>query len=295
MTQRITSPHDGTLELIDGRPVLRFERWYPRPVERVWRAVTDPAEMAQWFPSNVEGERAIGAELAFVDEAQRQAATEAGEPTRVDGPMFTGRVVVWDPPTVFSFTWGSELLRYELLPDGDGTRLVFTQVLSHPSLSARNGAGWHACLGVLDALLGPDTGPGSDDGGSEDPDDWRASYLRCQERLGPPLGEPMGEGGLRWERAIHVDGSHVLEAVTDPVERAAWGASDQSFDQLVWETEPAEVGCVWRLTQSGIGSDAELAATWHALLIQLDLYLAAGVLIPVDPAPWVDAYRSLLS
>ena len=45
---------------------------------------------------------------------------------------------------------------------------------------------------------------------------------------------------------------------------------------------------------SGIGDDAQLAATWHALLIQLDMYLAAGQLIPVDPKPWVDAYAELL-
>lgn len=287
----VISPADGTVEQIGDKHVLRFERWYPHPVERVWRAVTAPDEMVRWFPSAVEGERAVGAALTFADEAQRQAAIEAGEPTRVEGPMFTGRVTVWDPPAVFSFTWGSELLRYELAPDGDGTRLVFTQVLSHPSLSARNGAGWHACLGALDALLldPADAGAAGDDGV-----EWPDVYQRYQERLGPPLGEPVGDGALRWERAVHVDGDRVLAAVSDPAERAAWGAGGEPVDDLTWETEPAEVGCVWRLTHRGIGQDAERAARWHALLIQLDLYLAAGVLVPVDPAPWVERYRALL-
>src|SRR5215211_1259069 len=81
-----TMTKEGTLVHIEGRPALRFERRYAHPLERVWRAVTDPAEMAAWFPSNVEGERAVGAELVFADEEQRARATEAGEPTREEGP-----------------------------------------------------------------------------------------------------------------------------------------------------------------------------------------------------------------
>jgi hypothetical protein len=188
---------------------------------------------------------------------------------------------------VFAFTWGSELLRYELTPEGEGTRLVFTQVLSHPSLSARNGAGWHACLAQLDALLGvASAGAG--------PDGWADVYHRYLERIGPPLGERAGEHGLTWERAIHVDGDRVLAVVTDPAERAAWGAGDQPDEHLTWTTEPAEVGCHYRLTHDAVGDDAELASTWHALLIQLDLYLAAGQLVAVDPTPWIPAYQAIL-
>lgn len=40
---------DGTLETIDGRPVLRFERVPPHSVDRVWRAVSEPAELERWF------------------------------------------------------------------------------------------------------------------------------------------------------------------------------------------------------------------------------------------------------
>jgi uncharacterized protein YndB with AHSA1/START domain len=46
----------GTYETIDGRPAVRFERRYPHPVERVWRAVTEPAELEHWFPTSVEVE-----------------------------------------------------------------------------------------------------------------------------------------------------------------------------------------------------------------------------------------------
>ena len=41
----------------DGRPAVRFERTFRHPVERVWRAISDPAELPAWFPSKVEYEQ----------------------------------------------------------------------------------------------------------------------------------------------------------------------------------------------------------------------------------------------
>ena len=44
----------GTLDNIDDRPTLRFERHYDHDVERVWRAITDPDELRHWFPPGEE-------------------------------------------------------------------------------------------------------------------------------------------------------------------------------------------------------------------------------------------------
>lgn len=41
---------NGTLETVDDRHTLRFERHLDHPVERVWRAITDPDELRHWFP-----------------------------------------------------------------------------------------------------------------------------------------------------------------------------------------------------------------------------------------------------
>jgi uncharacterized protein YndB with AHSA1/START domain len=270
---------EGTLIHVDGQPALRFERRYPQPMERVWRAVSDPAEMGRWFPAEVEGERVVGAELTFVDESQRTAAREADEPTRADGPELRGRVVTYDPPNVFAFTWGPELLRFELLADGDHTRLVFTQILSHQSVGARNASGWHMCLGSLDALLGVE------DGSAEG---WQDVYSDYLERLGPELGSPRDDGAMTWERATHVDQERVREVAAD---LESWGAGDHASEPLQWDVEPGPTGTLYRLTHAGIGRDAELAATWHALLIQLDMYLAAEQLVPVEPKPWIEAYE----
>jgi uncharacterized protein YndB with AHSA1/START domain len=254
---------EGTLVDIDGRPALRFSRRYPTPVERVWRAVTDPAEMAAWFPSTVDGDRAVGADLSFGD------------------GQFTGRVIAFDPPTVFSFTWGGELLRFELTPDGHGTVLVFTQLLSDRSVAARNGAGWHQCLAALDRRLGADV----DDAG------WQDVYHDYLERMGPEPGVPAGNGALCWDRVTHVGPDRVREVAAEP---AAWGAGDHAGERLRWDVEATEHGSAYRLTHEGIDGDADLAATWHALLIQLDMYLASGQLVPVDPGPWREAYAQVL-
>lgn len=286
----MTLPHEGTLITIDGRAALRFERRYRQPIERVWRAITDPPEIRQWFPSDVEGDRAVGAELLFVDDAQRAAARESGEPTRADGPMIHGRVVSYDPPTVFAFTWGGELLRFELMREGDETVLVFTHLLSHPSVAARNAAGWHACLAELDGLLGiaaPDDAP--DAGG-----DPFAVYHDYVDRMGPPLGVPSGDGTMTWERGTHVTTDRVHQAITGADELAAWGAGDRAGEPIHWDIEPTDHGSTYRLVHDAIDHDAELAARWHALLLQLDMYLAAGQVVPVDHRRWVEDYAAVL-
>ncbi len=191
-------------------------------------------------------------------------------------------MVAYDPPTVFSFTWGGELLRFELTPDGDATVLVFTQLLSHQSVAARNGSGWHQCLAALDDLLG--AGP-ADDGG------WQEVYRDYLRRMGPELGVPVDGGGICWERATHVPPDRVREVAADP---AAWGAAPHAGEPLRWDAEPTEHGSVYRLTHGAVDGDADLAATWHALLVQLDMYLAAGQLVPVEPDPWREAYAELL-
>jgi uncharacterized protein YndB with AHSA1/START domain len=298
---------DGTLVTIDGRPALRFERQYRQPVDRVWRAVTEADEMVEWFPSAVEGERSVGAELTFPDAVQRAAAQAEGRPYKADGPVFRGQVVAYEPPAVFSFTWGGELLRFELAAEGDGTRLVFTQVLSHPSVAARNGAGWHQSLGALGGLLGePPSAP-------EAEPDWTDVYADYIRRMGPPLGTPSGAGAVTWERATHVEPDRVREVTTDPAEIAAWGGGPHAGEPLRWDIEPAAGepdgpdgtgdtgdtggtdGTIFRLTHAGIGSDAALASAWHALLLQLDLYLAAGQVVPADPTEWVGDYEKVLA
>ena len=131
---------NGTYLEIDGRPALRFERSLPHPPDEVWRAITDPAEIRDWFPAAVDYEPRVGARMSF----------RFDDP---DAPPTEGEVTELDPPRLFAFDWGEEQLRFELEPAGDGCRLLFTHFLSERIQAARDAAGWEMCLAELDRLL----------------------------------------------------------------------------------------------------------------------------------------------
>ena len=115
-----------TMHSDDGHSTLRFERMLAHDRDRVWRAVTDPAELRQWFPSEVIYEPRAGAPMTF----------DFGGDHGLDA--LPGEVLVWDPPNVFAFAWGTEELRFELSDAPGGTRLVFEHAFAHePGNSAR--------------------------------------------------------------------------------------------------------------------------------------------------------------
>ena len=64
------SQHDdlGTLERRGESWAVVFTRRFDHPVERVWRAITEPEHLASWFPGRMEGELRPGALLKFVVE-----------------------------------------------------------------------------------------------------------------------------------------------------------------------------------------------------------------------------------
>ena len=67
---------DGRQETIDGRPALVFERHLAHSVERVWRAVTEPEELARWFVAPVDWRPEVGAGFTSVGQAGEVIAVE---------------------------------------------------------------------------------------------------------------------------------------------------------------------------------------------------------------------------
>jgi uncharacterized protein YndB with AHSA1/START domain len=125
--------NDGTLETIDGRPALRFERTLAHSVERVWRAVSVPAELERWFPAAADWTPATG------------------ETFEAYGA--TGEVIEADPPHRLAWTYAGELYSFDLTADGDGCRLVFTHVVNDRGLAAQTAAGWETYLSRLEPHL----------------------------------------------------------------------------------------------------------------------------------------------
>jgi uncharacterized protein YndB with AHSA1/START domain len=123
-----------TQQTIEGRPALRLERRLPYPVERVWRAVTEPAELERWFVSAVPWTPELGESF--------EAAGQHGQITELD------------PPRRFAWRWDIELYSFDLTPDGDGCLLVFTHVFN-PELGPgwQHAAGWETYFDRLAAHL----------------------------------------------------------------------------------------------------------------------------------------------
>ena len=170
----MTTVDDGTLETgDDGQPRLRFERRFPHPIAKVWRALTDAAELSGWFPQRVrfDPDLRVGAKVHYSD-----------DPNLPD-QVFHGEVLAYEPPVLLELTWGTDVLRMELRADGDGTTLLFTDTFateegSPETKAARDGAGWHLCLGHLVLVL---------DGEPVPPfamDAWEALHSRYVARFG---------------------------------------------------------------------------------------------------------------
>lgn len=131
----------GTLERLgDGRSRLRFTRTLEHPIEKVWRAVTEPEHLDHWFPTTIEGERRAGASLRF-SFPQGEAAA------------FEGEMLAYDPPRLMEIRWGRDIVRLELEPSNGGTILTLLDTVDQHGKAARDGAGWHVCLDALAAHL----------------------------------------------------------------------------------------------------------------------------------------------
>lgn len=129
-----------TLETIDGRSALRIERRFAHPREKVWRALTQPQDLHQWFPFDVEMDPEADRKIRFIEEGGAGPATE-------------GTITEFDPPRLLAYTWGDDLLRYELRPDDGGCLLVFTHSFDDRAGAASFATGWHGCLEVLAMVL----------------------------------------------------------------------------------------------------------------------------------------------
>ena len=104
----------GELEQANDRWTLRFTRPLPHPPEKVWRAITEAEHLQAWFPQWVTGEWAVGAPLRFTDPG-------------TDHPAFAGEVLACEPPRLLEYRWGTDVLRFEIVPDGSGCTLVLLE------------------------------------------------------------------------------------------------------------------------------------------------------------------------
>ena len=136
---------DATLTKTGKRYTLGLERRLAHAPEKVWRVLTERDLLKQWFPCDVEGEWKVGAPLRF--------SFLHGEGEGLPEEDMLGEVLTADPPRLLEFRWGTHLLRCELIAEGDGCRLLFSDSFEDASWGARNATGWEFCLENLELLL----------------------------------------------------------------------------------------------------------------------------------------------
>ena len=146
----------------DGsRSTLVFVRQLRHAPSEVWVALTDPTSLREWAP--FDADRDLG-------------STGAATLTLVGGTtphVFESQVRHADPPRVLEYTWGDDVLRWELEAIESGTRLTLHHTLDERTWLPKAAAGWHICLDVAEYALD-----------------------------GDPIGRIAGEDGKRfgWER-----------------------------------------------------------------------------------------------
>lgn len=140
----------GPLATVDSEATgegwtLVFVRDLRHPPGKVWEALTDPDQLRQWAPFG--SDRSLG-------------ATGPATLTMLDGDAevvsSVAEVIQADRPRLLAYTWGDDVLRWELEPVDTGTRLTLRHTLADRDFLAKVGAGWHLCLLVAERLLDGD-------------------------------------------------------------------------------------------------------------------------------------------
>ena len=129
----------------DGdRWILVFVRGLRHAPDRVWAALTEPAQLEAWAPFTADRDLARTGEATL---------------TMIDGDVaeeLPASVRRAEPPTLLEYTWGTDLLRWRLEPVDGGTRLTLEHTLDDRDQVPQVAAGWHLCLDVAERLLDGD-------------------------------------------------------------------------------------------------------------------------------------------
>jgi uncharacterized protein YndB with AHSA1/START domain len=130
---------------------LRYERRFPHPPEKVWKAITDPNQVSQWFSTTAKIDARLGGTLEYISVPV--------------GFRRTGRILEWNPPYVFEHEMrvdphpqlpkgdAESVVRWQLVRDGNDTIVTATHSRLAKDSSLRFAIGWHSFLDRLAAQL----------------------------------------------------------------------------------------------------------------------------------------------
>ena len=134
-------------ETHDVAETIILERIFDAPVARVWKALTDVDQMRQWYFDLKEFRPQVGFEFEFSVEHEGNSYHHLC------------KIIEVIPERKIAYTWrykgepGSSVVTFELVPDGDKTRLKLTHTgietfPKTPAYARKNfEAGWNAIIG----------------------------------------------------------------------------------------------------------------------------------------------------
>lgn len=290
---------NADLHTLDGRPALRLRRWLNHSVERVWRAVSDPAELRQWMP--------VAADWTPTRDEKFEYAGQTGE------------ITDFDPPHVLAWTFGGQAFRFELSAAEEGCDLVFTHVFDERPTAAQTAAGWECYLDRLDAQL---SGQRLSEERAHLPVGERHEYYAVHFGLDPAPGRAFIAGlgfrgltiddgpTLRLERRYDQSVDRVWRALTDRDELRHWFPGEfeishsepphvlvggwQGDGTLRFELRADGDGCLLTFTHAFTDRDqaALAAAGWDRCFARLDALLAGAQMSDADSlAAWLDVHE----
>lgn len=137
-------PAAVAVERNQGRATLVFVRELRHPPEQVWSALTDPEQLREWAPFDPDRR---------LDAAGEAVLTMAGGAGDEKLPAVIRHA---EAPRLLEYTWGNDVLRWELEPTTSGTRLTLRHTLEDEAYVPMVGAGWHICVDVLERWLSGD-------------------------------------------------------------------------------------------------------------------------------------------
>jgi uncharacterized protein YndB with AHSA1/START domain len=109
--------------------------------EKIWQALTDPAQLREWAP--------FDADASLGTAGNTVKLTTVGAPAM---PVSETKVTRAEAPKLLEYSWGGSDLRWELEPLSSGTRLTLWHNIGRKFV-AMGAAGWHICFDVLDRFL----------------------------------------------------------------------------------------------------------------------------------------------
>ncbi len=127
------------IKKVENEYYVHFERRLKHSVEEVWSWLTENEKLTQWF-----------SEL-HVDDL-RQGGTIKFD--MQNGTFEEMEILELKMYSVLEYTWGEDIVRFELDPETEGCQLVLIEKIKRVTEhTPRDLAGWHVCLDVIQALM----------------------------------------------------------------------------------------------------------------------------------------------